>query len=180
MYSIIYGARKGSFRIMKGEKMKKLLILTAGVLLAAACMKLPEVPTLGTVEIPVAAEEEAVWTSTDYEGKPVLIMYMGSWCPYCKMSMPALNAVAEKYADKAEIVGAFMDADPKVVLDAAKQNDLKVKTLYNAQQAAQIMEVTGLPHAVLFDKKHRAVRVWEGFSPTLAQEFDDQLYRLTK
>lgn len=160
--------------------MKKLLVLTAVAVLAAACMKVPEVPTMGAIQLPVAAEEEVVWTSTDYEGKPVLIMFMGSWCPYCKMSMPALNAAAEAYAGKAEVVAAFMDSDPKTVMKVAKEHGLKTKALYNAGEAAQEMEVTGLPHVALFDKKHRAVKVWEGFSPTLDQEFKQQLERLTK
>ena len=160
--------------------MKKLLILTAAVLLAG-CLKLPQVPTLGVVEMPVAAEaeEEIVWSSADYKGKPVLIMFMGSWCPYCKMSMPALNEAAEKYEGKAEVVGAFMDEDKNTVLAVAKEHGLTTKVLYDAGQASQVMEVTGLPHAVLFDKKHRAVKVWEGFSPTLAEEFTEQLDRLT-
>lgn len=160
--------------------MKKLLVLTAVAVLAAACMKVPQVPTMGAVQLPVAAEEEVVWTSADYEGKPVLIMFMGSWCPYCKMSMPALNAAAEAYAGKAEVVAAFMDADPKTVMKVAKEHGLKTKALYNAGAVAQEMEVTGLPHVALFDKKHRAVKVWEGFSPTLDQEFKEQLERLTK
>ena len=160
--------------------MKKLLILTVAAVLAAACVQWPQVPTLGVVEMPIAAEEEAVWTSTDYKGKPVPIMYMGSWCPYCKMSMPALNAVAEKYAGKAEIVGAFLDQDPQTVLKVAQEHGLKATVLYDAQGPAQVMEVTGLPHAVLFDRKHRAVKVWEGFRPDLAQEFEAQLERLTE
>ncbi len=160
--------------------MKKLLVLGVAAVLAAACMKLPEVPTLGEVQLPVAAQEEEVWTSTDYEGKPVLIVFMGSWCPYCKMSMPALNAVAQKYGDKAEIVGAFLDQDPKTVQKVAKEHGLNTKVLYNAGNVAESMEVSGLPHAVVFDKKHRAVKVWEGFSPTLEQEFDAQLERLSK
>ncbi len=160
--------------------MKKLLLLTAAAVLATACMRLPEVPTLGTVELPVAAEEEAVWTSADYEGKPVLVVFMGSWCPYCKMSMPAVNAAAEAYDGKAEVVSVFMDADPETVMKVAKEHNLKAKALYNGGAVAQEMEVTGLPHAALFDKKHRAVKVWEGFSPTLEQEFKEHLERLTK
>ena len=160
--------------------MKKLIVLAAGVLLAAACMRVPDVPTLGVVEIPVVAEEETLWNSADYEGKPILIMYMGSWCPYCKMSIPALNVAADKYSDQVEIVGAFMDGDPEAVEEVAKQHGLKAKLLYNASQQAQAMGVSGLPHAMLFDKKHRLVKVWSGFSPTLVQEFDENLARLTK
>ena len=112
--------------------MKKLLILTAVVLLAG-CLKLPQVPTLGVVEMPIAAEteEEAVWTSTDYKGKPVLIMFMGSWCPYCKMSMPALNEAAKNYEGKAEIVGAFMDSDKDAVLAVAKEHGLTTERFEN-------------------------------------------------
>ena len=40
--------------------MKKLLVLTVAALLAAACMKLPELPTMGLVQIPIAGEEEAL------------------------------------------------------------------------------------------------------------------------
>lgn len=162
--------------------MKKLLF--AGILsaLAAACMfkPLPEVVTLGEVQIPVATEEAAVWSATDYEGKPVLIMFMGSWCPYCKMSMSALNSVAEKFNGKVEIVAAFADGDLAPVTAVIKEHGLTAKALYNSREAIGLLGVSGFPHTVLFNKKHQLVKVWEGFSPTLEQEFTEQLNKLTK
>ena len=159
--------------------MKKLLLLTAAAVLAAACMRLPEVPTLGTVELPVAAEEEAVWTSADYEGKPVLVVFMGSWCPYCKMSMPFIDAANENFGRQVEIVAAFLDDDPADVTKVAKEHNFKTKALYNAGNIAESMEVSGLPHVVVFDKKHNAVKMWEGFSPELGQEIHDYLKKVS-
>lgn len=162
--------------------MKKLWFTAALAVFAAACMfkPLPEVPTLGEIKLPVVVEEEIIWNSTDYQGKPVLMVFMGSWCPWCKRSMPAVMAAKEKYGDQAEIVAVFMDNDANTVAQVAKEHGFTVTALYDGGSVAQSLEVNGLPHAVLFDKKHRAVKHWEGFSPNLADEFQTHLANVTK
>lgn len=158
--------------------MKKLLCTLAAVLATAACMgPLPQVPTLDNVELPVTQGDE-IWLSENYNGKPVLIVFMGSWCPWCKKTIPALNQIGGKYADRIEIVGAFMDSTPGTVNDVAAEHGLKVKALFNAGEVAEGLGVEGLPHAILFDKKHRAIKMWEGYNPSFAQEFDEQAKRV--
>ena len=159
--------------------MKKIFLVMALAILAAACMRLPQIPTLGDFSLPVAGQKEE-WHSTDYEGKPVLIVFMGSWCPYCKMSMPFIDAARENFGDKVEIVAAFMDDDPADVTKVAKEHNFATKALYNAGNVAESMEVGGLPHVVIFDKKHNAVKMWEGFSPSLGQEIHDYLNKVSK
>lgn len=163
--------------------MKKLVSLLALAVLAVACMPklpdLPEVVTLKSAELP-AVEEEVVWQSDDYNGKPVLVVFMGSWCPWCKKTMPAVNALKEKYGDQVEIVGAFMDATPGPVRDAAKEHGFTVKALYNAGELAEGMGVSGLPHTMLFDKKHRVVKVWEGFRPDMEEQVTVEIDKLVK
>jgi len=160
--------------------MKKWMFMTAMVLGLAACMDpLPPVPTLGEVQLPVVGEE-AVWNSADHQGKPVFVIFMGSWCPYCQMTMPAVSAVAEEFGDQVEIVGIFMDNDAENVKIVAKEHGLSVKALYDGGDVAQSLGVNGLPHAIVFDKKHRLVKTWEGFKPTLADEFRETLNKVTK
>lgn len=162
--------------------MKKLWLAAALAVLGAACMfkPLPEVPTLGATQLPVAAQEEVVWKSSDHKGKPVLMVFMGSWCPWCKKSMPAVQAAAEKFGDSAEIVAVFMDNDAGTVAKVAKEHGFTVTALYDGGAVAQSLEVEGLPHAILFDKKHRAIKRWEGFRPTLGDEFFVYLTEATK
>lgn len=163
--------------------MKKLVSLLAVALVAAACMPklpdLPEVVTLKSAELPVV-EEDVMWKSDNYNGKPVLVVFMGSWCPWCKKTMPAVVALKEKYGDQVEIVGAFMDATPGPVRDAAKEHGFTVKALYNAGEMAEGLGVQGLPHTMLFDQKHQVVKVWEGYRPDMEEQVTLELDKLVK
>lgn len=160
--------------------MKKLIITVVLALGLVACMKsIPPVPTLGEVELPIVGQE-AVWSSTDYKGKPVFVVFMGSWCPYCKMTMPAITEVAQEFGDQVEIIGVFMDNDAEEVKAVADEHGLTVKALYDGGDVAQSLGVQGLPHAIVFDKKHRAIKTWEGFKPTLAEEYKAALKKVTK
>ena len=160
--------------------MKKWMFAAALFLGLAACMDpLPPIPTLGEVQLPVVGEE-TVWNSADYQGKPVFVIFMASFCQYCQMTMPAVSAVAAEFGDKVEIVGVFMDNDAENVKIVAKEHGLTVKALYDGMDVAESFGINGFPHAILFDKKHRMVRRWDGFKPTLADEFREGLKKVTK
>ena len=164
--------------------MKKLVILAAMAVLAVACMPkfpaLPEVVTLEEVQLPIVAPDETLWDSEDYNGKPILVVFMGSWCPWCKKTMPAVNALNEKYAGQVEIVGAFMDGAPGPVQDAITEHGFTAKALFGAGDVAEGMGVNGLPHAMLFDKKHRVVKVWEGYRPDMEELVSAEIDKLVK
>jgi thiol-disulfide isomerase/thioredoxin len=153
--------------------MKKILMLLLAVILVGACY-----PKLPSTTIPEVMDETAVWQSDNYQGKPVLIVFMGSWCPWCKKTIPALNALSEKYSNSVEIVGAFADQVPGPVKDVAKEHNIAFKTLYNAGAAAEQLGAQGFPYAVLFDKKHTAVRVWNGYSADFETQAAEQLDKL--
>lgn len=161
--------------------MKKILIWVCAVLFVAACFpKLPEVVTLNSGRLPVVAEEEIVWDVEDYNGKPVLIVFMGSWCPWCKKTMPAVTALKGKYGDKVEIVGAFMDGAPEPVKAAIEANGFTGKAVYDAGDLAEGLGVNGLPHTFLFNKKHQAVKTWEGYRPDMEEVVSVEIDKLVK
>jgi len=161
--------------------MKKILICACVVLFAAACFpQFPEVVTLNSVQLPSVAEEEVVWDVEHYQNKPVLVVFMGSWCPWCKKTMPAVTALKEKYGDKVEIVGAFMDNTPGPVRDAMEANGFTGKAVYDASDLAEGLGVSGLPHTILFNKKHQAVKVWEGYRPDMEEVVSVEIDKLVK
>jgi thiol-disulfide isomerase/thioredoxin len=41
---------------------------------------------------------------SDLQGKPVIINFWATWCPPCRLEMPALEAVYQKYKDKGLVV----------------------------------------------------------------------------
>ena len=157
--------------------MKKTTLLPTLAALALASCSGPIESSLSSSSFP-SSEEESTPSSSESEVENEIQLFddphFETGLVLKSTSTSDAHVVRDlNYEGKAEIIGAFMDSDKDAVLAVAKEHGLTPKVLYNAGGAAQVMEVTGLPHAVLFDKKHRAVKVWEGFSPTLAQEFND-------
>ena len=96
--------------------MKKALWMSLVAVIGVACMPpLPEIVTLPEVELPVAAEQAQTWKSAATKNKPVLMVFMGSWCPWCKKTMPAVMEIAEAYGNQVEVVAVFMDNDAESV-----------------------------------------------------------------
>lgn len=48
------------------------------------------------------------------EGKMVLVDYWAPWCGYCRRISPALDKVAEQYADKIAIAKVNIDEAPEL------------------------------------------------------------------
>lgn len=159
--------------------MKKLFAVLLVSLFVVACFpQLPEVPTFNGVELPTVSGETELWESDAYANQPILVVFMGSWCPWCKRTLPALNALQEKYGNQVEIVGVFMDSTPGPVRDVLQEHEVHIKALFNGSEVAEGIGISGIPHAILFNKKHQAVKVWEGFSPSLEEEFDEEVKRV--
>lgn len=161
--------------------MKKILILMTMLMCAVACFpRLPEVTTLESAQFAVVGEENVVWQSSDYKGKPVLIVFMGSWCPWCKKTMPAVNALKEKYGDQVEIVSAFVDPTAEPVAQAIAANGLTAKAIYDASELAEGLGVDGFPHTILFNQKHQAVKTWEGYRDEMEKLVSAEIDKLIK
>ena len=157
--------------------MKKLYLAVLFAVCAAACglPSLTQVVTLSNIQLPNSADTKTTWNSADYAGKPILMVFMGSWCPYCKMTMPAVDQLQKEYADRVEIVAILVDQDPAAVQNAVKEHGFRSKALYQGNELAESLGVQGLPHSSLFDKKHQLVTEWEGFDPDFANKVRAQL-----
>lgn len=160
-------------------KLKTLLTTLAFAVLLCACVQVPQPPKLD-IKLPVSGAEE-VWQAADYNGKPVLIAVMATYCGWCKRSLPALESAHNEFKDKGvEVVGIFVDEDEASVEKVKEQHGLKTKILYHGGQTAQDLGVQGFPHIMLFDKNHKMVKMWSGYSDTLAEQYREEINKLLK
>lgn len=99
-----------------------------------------------------------VHTLKDYQGKPLIIQFWATWCPYCKKLQPGLNKIYNKYADakgnhNIQVIGISFDEDenaqPALVL---KERGIQFPTLLKGEQAAKDYGVQGTPTTFFIDK----------------------------
>ena len=160
-------------------KIKALFLTFFAACLLSGCLQLPDVPKLNNLSLPVASvEEDVTWVSSEKQGKPVLIAVMASYCGWCKKSLAALETANKEFGDKVEVVGVFVDSDKATVQKIIKDYDLKSQILYQGANAAHTLGVQGFPHIMLFNKKHNLVKVWNGYSDTLADQYRAEINKL--
>lgn len=71
----------------------------------------------------------------DFQGKPVVLNFFGSWCSPCLREMPDFQAVSEKYKGKVAFIGVtFSDTRP---------------------QAEEVLRRTGVTYPAAFDPENK-------------------------
>ncbi len=66
-------------------------------------------------------------SSTDFEGKTLVVNVWGSWCPPCRAEAPTLNEVSDQYADAdVQFLGLVVRDNP----DAARAFERRFETPY--------------------------------------------------
>lgn len=86
--------------------------------------------------------------STDFLGKPVIIHFWATWCPYCKKLQPGLDRIAKEFqAEGLQMIAISFsedqDAQPQTHLS---QRGLDIQTLVNGDTVAkELFSVVGTP-----------------------------------
>jgi cytochrome c biogenesis protein CcmG/thiol:disulfide interchange protein DsbE len=92
------------------------------------------------------ATGEAVSLS-DYAGKPVILHFWASWCPYCKSVQPGLEALAAEYATQDMLVLGINFREDKGVnpQQVLEDRGLHFKTLVQGEEVSRAYGVRGTP-----------------------------------
>ncbi len=138
---------------------------------------------------PNAEKKTISLSDKKYEGKPVIVQLMGSWCPNCMDESRYLSFVYNKYKSEGlEIIAlAFEktnDFDRAVaqVSRLKSRFDITYEILITQQtgkdQAAKVLPwlsgVTAFPTTVFLDKDHKISYIHTGFSgPATGKAYED-------
>ena len=85
---------------------------------------------------------------SDFAGKPMIITFWGTWCPYCKKLHPGLEKVRAKYEEQGLVVLGIsvnepFGADPEASL---KERGIHFQTLVDGDEVAEdVFQVFGTP-----------------------------------
>jgi thiol-disulfide isomerase/thioredoxin len=98
--------------------------------------------------------------STDFAGKPLIIHFWATWCPYCKKLQPGLDRLYKSYqADGLQLIAVSFWEDEGATPQAELiERGMSFKTVVNGDQVARnLFAVKGTPTTVFIDKNGRIV-----------------------
>lgn len=109
-------------------------------------------------------------------GKVVVIDFWGTWCKWCVVAMPKLEALRKEFENNknVEILGISCQepesADPVKFMQEKKVN---YRTLLKGDEVAQKFGVDGFPTLYVIDKDGKIVHSLVGFKDDMQKELSD-------
>jgi thiol-disulfide isomerase/thioredoxin len=96
---------------------------------------------------------------SDYKGKPVILHFWATWCPYCKKLQPKLVELEKKYKNSGiNIVAISFNEDESVnPQDSITQRGYQFITAVNGDQVAQKYGVKGTPTTFFINRKGKVI-----------------------
>ena len=86
--------------------------------------------------------------------KPVLINFWATWCPPCRMEMPGLQNIYEKYRDKVEFVMINLGETNETISDFLVENEIYTFPIGYDQSGYYGLKysIVSIPTTVILDK----------------------------
>ena len=123
--------------------------------------------------------------SESLRGNIVIVDFWATWCPPCRISLPRLAELSDKYSDRGvKVVLISVDRTPQTARELLEQMGLQGSSsliaLFDTNElAARLFHPPTMPTTFVFDRNGRVVMVHHGFKAgdekLLQYEIDSQL-----
>jgi len=116
-------------------------------------------------------------TLESLKGRIVVLDFWATWCGPCKLAMPTLQKLHEKYAGKpVSIIGVnCMEQDPEEAVKYTKKEKFTYMQLLGGDDLATAYGVSGIPTLIVIDAKGNVLGSEIGFSPELEMKLSAEI-----
>ncbi|MFH1269810.1 MAG: TlpA disulfide reductase family protein [Candidatus Omnitrophota bacterium] len=120
--------------------------------------------------------ENKQFSLSDFKGKPIILFFWTTWCPYCLSQLKLLNSMyVGLLEDGVEIVSINEDEFANKVPEFIKNHPLSYRILLDTDNnVARAFGVMGVPTYILINKEGRIVFSGNQF---LQREYKDLILR---
>jgi len=146
------------------RRMRKVII--SGILFLAMQSSLFSAEPLKKREDPAAPPEFTLSglggekiSLSDFKGKPLILFFWTTWCPYCRKELKQLNDMeAELSGNGVGIAAVNVDEPADKVKNFIKNYNLDFSVLLDTDgEVAQSFGIMGVPTYIFIDKENRIV-----------------------
>lgn len=96
------------------------------------------------------------WQLGDQLGRPSVVVFWASWCGPCIEEVPHLNAIAEAYGDRVEVIGVNMGEALPTIVETKNRTSMRYDSLVDEdKKLAGSWRVRRLPLLIVVDSEGR-------------------------
>jgi peroxiredoxin len=116
----------------------------------------------------------------EQRGQVVAINFWASWCAPCRVEMPHLNRLHDKYRDAGfTFLGVNVDDDPKKAAAEAAKLGIRFPVLLDTvKTVSKLYGLNAMPTTVLIDRDGNIREVHLGYRNGVEQTYDQQIRAL--
>jgi peroxiredoxin len=118
----------------------------------------------------------------EQRGRVVMVNFWATWCGPCRVEMPHLNRLYEKYRGSGFVLlGVNIDEEPRKAADLAAKLGLRFPVLWDAdKKVSRLYDLTAMPSTVLIDRDGRVRYIHRGYRDGFEDTYEKQVRELLK
>jgi peroxiredoxin len=118
----------------------------------------------------------------EQRGRVVMVNFWATWCGPCRVEMPHLNRLYEKYRGSGFVVlGVNVDEDPRQAATVAARLGTTFPVLLDTdKKVSRLYDLGSMPSTVLIDRDGRVRHVHRGYRDGYEQTYDLQIRELLR
>lgn len=118
----------------------------------------------------------------EQRGQVVMINFWATWCGPCRVEMPHLAKLYEKYrASGFTLLAVNIDEDPRKAASLAKQLGMRFPVLLDTdKKVSRLYDLATMPSTVLVDRDGRVRYVHRGYRDGYEDIYDKQIRELLR
>jgi len=112
-------------------------------------------------------------TLSDLKGKMVFLDFWASWCPPCRQSIPAVERLDAKFADRKDIVILGINVGDKkdTVVQFVKNNNISYTVLLSNDDVLAAYKINAIPRFMIIDKDGNILKSFSGYFNGIENEW---------
>jgi len=153
-----------------------------GSLVAPRRVRAAVAPSMPAPDFTLRSAEGGNLRLAEMRGRVVLVNFWATWCGPCKVEMPHLNRLYEKYRSAGFVLlGVNIDDDPRQASALATRMGLKFPVLFDTDKAVtRRYALDSMPGTVLIDRDGKVRHVHKGYREGVEATYDAQIRALVK
>ena len=118
----------------------------------------------------------------EQRGRVVMVNFWATWCGPCRLEMPHLNRLYEKYRSAGFVLfGVNVDEDVRIAAALAQKMGIKFPVLADTdKRVSKQYDLSAMPSTVLIDRDGRVRHVHRGYRDGFEDMYEKQIRELLK